>query len=186
MGFLGVYRAIYDYAPSAEGELAIGEGDLLYLLDKNDDDGWWKAKRKAGTDEEDEPEGLIPKNYVEAVSAWSSPLHAPSARATPIVVLLISSAPSRLPRSTMPMPSTSILARPTRNCLFLRMPSLRYLTTLILTGSLPASTTNMDLCRPTTSTLRRQTLTSAHHRPRHPRLCPCGPNLLLWTQRRAY
>ncbi|POR38528.1 Uncharacterized protein TPAR_01272, partial [Tolypocladium paradoxum] len=65
MGFLGVYRAIYDYAPQAEGELAIGEGDVLYVLSKNDDDGWWKAKKKAGADEEDEPEGLVPNNYVE-------------------------------------------------------------------------------------------------------------------------
>ncbi|PNY29294.1 Uncharacterized protein TCAP_00791 [Tolypocladium capitatum] len=65
MGFLGVYRAIYDYAPQAEGELAIGEGDVLYVLSKNDDDEWWKAKKKAGADDEDEPEGLVPNNYVE-------------------------------------------------------------------------------------------------------------------------
>lgn len=67
MCFLGVYRAIYDYAPQAEGELAIGEGDLLYVLENNEDDGWWKAKRKAGTDEDDEPEGLVPNNYIEPV-----------------------------------------------------------------------------------------------------------------------
>ncbi|KAM5356351.1 hypothetical protein ACJ41O_002997 [Fusarium nematophilum] len=65
MGFLGVYRAIYDYAPQAEGELAIGDGDLLYVLDKNGDDGWWKAKKKAGADDEEEPTGLVPNNYVE-------------------------------------------------------------------------------------------------------------------------
>ncbi|KAH7274674.1 hypothetical protein B0J15DRAFT_480438 [Fusarium solani] len=65
MGFLGVYRAVYDYAPQAEGELAINDGDLLYVLDKNGDDGWWKAKKKAGADDEDEPTGLVPNNYVE-------------------------------------------------------------------------------------------------------------------------
>lgn len=69
MGFLGVYRALFDYVPQAEGELAISEGDLLYLLDKEDDDGWWKAKKKAGADEDDEPEGLVPNNYVEKVRA---------------------------------------------------------------------------------------------------------------------
>lgn len=68
MGFLGVYRAVYDYAPQAEGELAINDGDLLYVLDKNGDDGWWKAKKKAGADDEDEPTGLVPNNYVEQVS----------------------------------------------------------------------------------------------------------------------
>jgi hypothetical protein len=67
MGFLGVYRALYDYAPRAEGELEIGEDDLLFVLEKNDDDGWWKAKKRAGTDEEDEPTGLVPHNYVEPV-----------------------------------------------------------------------------------------------------------------------
>lgn len=67
MGFLGVYRAIYDYAPQAEGELAITDGDLLYVLDNKGDDGWWRAKKKAGADDEDEPVGLVPNNYVEQV-----------------------------------------------------------------------------------------------------------------------
>ena len=68
MGFLGVYRALYDYVPQAEGELAINDGDLLYVLDKNGDDGWWKAKKKAGAEDEEEPTGLVPGNYVEEVS----------------------------------------------------------------------------------------------------------------------
>lgn len=67
MGFLGVYRALYDYEPRDSGELAITEGDLLYVLAKGDDDGWWKAKKKAGDEEDDEPTGLIPNNYVEEV-----------------------------------------------------------------------------------------------------------------------
>lgn len=71
MGFLGVYKAIYDYEPRDDGELAISEGDLLYVLEKNDDDGWWKAKKKAGPDEDDEPMGLVPNNYVEQVSTKS-------------------------------------------------------------------------------------------------------------------
>ncbi|KAH8199049.1 hypothetical protein TruAng_006787 [Truncatella angustata] len=65
MGFLGVYQAIYDYEPQGEGELAIKEGDVLYLLEKDGDDDWWKAKKKANADDEDEPSGLIPNNYVE-------------------------------------------------------------------------------------------------------------------------
>ncbi|KAF4555362.1 SH3 domain-containing protein 3 [Elsinoe fawcettii] len=65
MVFLGVYRAIYDYAPQGEGELEITEGDLLFVLEKSTDDDWWRAKKKAMSDEEDEPEGLIPNNYVE-------------------------------------------------------------------------------------------------------------------------
>ena len=66
MGYLGLYRAVYDYAPLSEGELELADGDLLFVLEKGDDD-WWKAKKKAMSDEEDEPEGLIPSNYVEEV-----------------------------------------------------------------------------------------------------------------------
>ncbi|KAL3465357.1 hypothetical protein BJX64DRAFT_253002 [Aspergillus heterothallicus] len=65
MGFIGVYTAIYDYHPQAQGELELREGDLLYILEKNNDDDWWKAKKKADRDDEDEPEGLVPNNYVE-------------------------------------------------------------------------------------------------------------------------
>ncbi|ROT37044.1 cytoskeleton assembly control protein SLA1 [Sodiomyces alkalinus F11] len=65
MGFQGIYRAIYDYAPQADGELSITEGDLLYILDKNFDDGWWRAKKKANAEDGDEPVGLVPNNYVE-------------------------------------------------------------------------------------------------------------------------
>lgn len=69
MGFIGVYRAIYDYSPQAAGELTIEDGDLLYIIEKGDDDGWWKAKKKAGVEDEDEPVGLVPHNYVEIVSS---------------------------------------------------------------------------------------------------------------------
>ncbi|KAK5987715.1 Actin cytoskeleton-regulatory complex protein sla1 [Cladobotryum mycophilum] len=71
MGFLGVYRAIYDYTPQADNELAIHQGDLLYVLEKNGDDGWWRAKKKAGADDEDEPTGLVPNNYVHEAESVS-------------------------------------------------------------------------------------------------------------------
>ncbi|KAI1350175.1 hypothetical protein F5Y01DRAFT_163898 [Xylaria sp. FL0043] len=65
MGFLGIYKAVYDYAPQSEGELTISEGDLLCVLEKSQEDDWWKAKKKASAEEEDEPVGLVPNNYVE-------------------------------------------------------------------------------------------------------------------------
>ncbi|KAJ5372096.1 hypothetical protein N7517_004102 [Penicillium concentricum] len=89
MGFIGVYSAVYDYQPQGAGELEIHEGDLLYILDKNADDDWWRAKKKAGREDEDEPEGLVPNNYVEEVSLveaaelhrWNAPVR-PAHRAT--------------------------------------------------------------------------------------------------------
>jgi actin cytoskeleton-regulatory complex protein SLA1 len=68
MVFLGIYRAIYDYSPQAENELPIQEGDLLFVLEKSEEDDWWRAKKKAQNESDDEPEGLIPSNYVEQVS----------------------------------------------------------------------------------------------------------------------
>lgn len=67
MGFLGVYKAIYDYVPQGASELAISEGDILYVLEKSGEDDWWKAKKKASGEDDDEPTGLIPNNYVEEV-----------------------------------------------------------------------------------------------------------------------
>lgn len=69
MVFLGIYRALYDYVPQGVGELAIKEGDLLFVLEKSSDDDWWRAKKKAPNEEEEEPEGLVPNNYLEEVSA---------------------------------------------------------------------------------------------------------------------
>ncbi|QSZ34155.1 hypothetical protein DSL72_005743 [Monilinia vaccinii-corymbosi] len=65
MGFLGVYTAIYNYVPAGEGELTINEGDVLYVLEKSTEDDWWKAKKKASAEDEDEPVGLIPNNYIQ-------------------------------------------------------------------------------------------------------------------------
>ncbi|KAI9681210.1 MAG: cytoskeletal protein binding protein [Caeruleum heppii] len=71
MGFLGVCRAIYDYAPQTDQELAIADGDLLFVLEKSAEDEWWKAKKRAKGEEDDEPVGLIPKNYIEE----AQPIH---------------------------------------------------------------------------------------------------------------
>ncbi|KAI9837697.1 MAG: cytoskeletal protein binding protein [Sclerophora amabilis] len=65
MGFLGVYNAVYDYTPQGDQELAIQEGDLLFVIDKSSEDGWWNAKKRAAGEDDDEPVGLIPNNYVQ-------------------------------------------------------------------------------------------------------------------------
>ena len=67
MAFVGVYRALYDYAPQSDEELEIKDGDLLFVLDKSSEDDWWRCKKKAASDDDDEPEGLVPNNYVEQV-----------------------------------------------------------------------------------------------------------------------
>lgn len=75
MGFVAICTALYDYQPQSSDELELKVGDVLYILEKSIDDDWWKAKKRAITEDEDEPEGLVPSYYVEA----SQPVHAAKA-----------------------------------------------------------------------------------------------------------
>jgi len=68
MTFISLCTALYDYHPQSEGELAIQEGELVYIVEKSTVDDWWKAKKRAVGDDEEEPLGLIPNNYVQEVS----------------------------------------------------------------------------------------------------------------------
>lgn len=67
MVFLSICTALYDYTPQDDNELAIKQGELIYILEKSAGDDWWKAKKRA-PGEAEEPVGLIPYNYVEEVS----------------------------------------------------------------------------------------------------------------------
>lgn len=68
MVFLSICTALYEYIPQNDNELAMSEGELIYILEKSTEDDWWKAKKRAPGEEEEEPVGLIPNNYVEEVS----------------------------------------------------------------------------------------------------------------------
>ncbi|KAL8837421.1 MAG: hypothetical protein Q9176_005727 [Flavoplaca citrina] len=65
MVFVSICTALYNYVPQGDSELALEEGDLVYVLEKSTEDDWWKAKKRARPDEDEEPIGLIPNNYVE-------------------------------------------------------------------------------------------------------------------------
>ncbi|KAJ1796106.1 hypothetical protein LPJ75_007308 [Coemansia sp. RSA 2598] len=68
MPLVEVRRAIYTYDPADSDELALKEGDVIYIL-SNDDPDWLQAKKKPG-EFEDGPEekGLVPANHTELVS----------------------------------------------------------------------------------------------------------------------
>lgn len=72
MTFISLCTALYDYHPQSEGELAIQEGELVYVVEKSSEDDWWKAKKRAVGEDEEEPIGLIPNNYVQEVSCLST------------------------------------------------------------------------------------------------------------------
>ncbi|KAG5439827.1 hypothetical protein PCANB_000109 [Pneumocystis canis] len=72
MPFIGVYRSLYPYQPQQNPELVVAENreleleenELLYILEKGED-LWWRAKKKAISDQEDGEVGLVPGNYLE-------------------------------------------------------------------------------------------------------------------------
>jgi len=66
MPFIDISRALFAYSPQSSDELQIEEDDLLYVLEKGDDD-WWKVKKKVPGDD-DGPVGLVPQNYLEQVA----------------------------------------------------------------------------------------------------------------------
>lgn len=57
--YLEKVLAIYDYNADKEDELTFQEGQVIYVLKKNDD-GWWEGVMEGIT-------GLFPGNYVEPV-----------------------------------------------------------------------------------------------------------------------
>ncbi|KAG1754074.1 uncharacterized protein EDB91DRAFT_435371 [Suillus paluster] len=62
--YLAVLKAFYDYEPQSEDELAITENQIVFLLERTDDD-WWKVKIKGDSQEEDSPSGFVPAAYVQ-------------------------------------------------------------------------------------------------------------------------
>ncbi|XP_065060536.1 osteoclast-stimulating factor 1-like isoform X2 [Rhopilema esculentum] len=68
-GHVQVVRALYNYNAQQEDELSFQEGDILYIIDKNNPSGWWRAK--VGS-----KEGMIPSNYVEeSTESVDHPMH---------------------------------------------------------------------------------------------------------------
>lgn len=65
MSFIGVYKALYAYAPQSSEELSVEENDILYLLEKSDVDDWWTVKKRVVGPDAEEPVGLVPSNYIE-------------------------------------------------------------------------------------------------------------------------
>lgn len=53
-------RALYDYHAQEEGELSFKKGDIIKLLEKDDEGGWWIGDLRGIM-------GLFPKNFVETV-----------------------------------------------------------------------------------------------------------------------
>ncbi|CEG65609.1 Putative Myosin-1 [Rhizopus microsporus] len=73
------YKAIYPFKSEEQGEIAFEKGDLLEIVEK-DENGWWLAKK-------DGIEGWVPSNYLEeyvAPKATSPPPPPPARRAAPL------------------------------------------------------------------------------------------------------
>ena len=53
-----LFVAKYDYSARTNGDMSIKRGDLLYIMNSDDED-WWLARAKHSGQE-----GYIPSNYV--------------------------------------------------------------------------------------------------------------------------
>lgn len=62
--YLAVLKVAYDYEPQSEDEIAVKEDQIVFLLEKTDDD-WWRVKVKTDSQSEELPSGLVPAAYVE-------------------------------------------------------------------------------------------------------------------------
>ncbi|KAI8820880.1 uncharacterized protein EV422DRAFT_67014 [Fimicolochytrium jonesii] len=64
MKVLAVCEALYDYEPQSDEELALVEGDLLLIIEKDDAD-WWMAVQRPKDTFADVKTGLVPASYVK-------------------------------------------------------------------------------------------------------------------------
>ncbi|KAF7724531.1 cytoskeletal protein binding protein [Apophysomyces ossiformis] len=63
MKYVQVCQALYDYESRTPDELTIRENDILYVLEKEDED-WWRAELKQHSDEAPGLVGLVPASYL--------------------------------------------------------------------------------------------------------------------------
>ncbi|KAI0032388.1 hypothetical protein K488DRAFT_50036 [Vararia minispora EC-137] len=69
--YLAVLKASYDYEPQSDDEVKVTESQILFLLERTDDD-WWKVKVKGASPDEEGPAGLVPAAYVEPAQLTST------------------------------------------------------------------------------------------------------------------
>ncbi|CAG8541360.1 16426_t:CDS:10, partial [Acaulospora morrowiae] len=71
-----MYKGLYDFMTEDDGELSFKKGDILEVMEK-DDNGWWLAKN-------DDGQGWVPSNYLEEVKvAAPKPVPVPAKRRPP-------------------------------------------------------------------------------------------------------
>ncbi|CEG82720.1 Putative Myosin I MyoA/Myo5 [Rhizopus microsporus] len=95
------YKAIYPFKSEEQGEIAFEKGDLLEIVEK-DENGWWLAKK-------DGIEGWVPSNYLEeyvAPKAASPPPPPPARRAAPLPPKTINNNNNTV-STPAPIPSTN-------------------------------------------------------------------------------
>lgn len=62
--FSGIARALYDYAPTSEGETSLTEEEVVFILDASSDPDWTLVRGK----DRDAPSGLVPASYLEQLT----------------------------------------------------------------------------------------------------------------------
>jgi hypothetical protein len=68
--YLAVLKAVYDYEPQSDDEIALTEDQVVFLLERCYDD-WWRVKIKGDSHRDESPVGLVPGPYLEQVKRIS-------------------------------------------------------------------------------------------------------------------
>jgi hypothetical protein len=70
---LGRCRALYTFEVTSEGSIRMEENEDLWVIEKDQGDGWTRVRRTNITTLDPMPEGFVPSSYIEVYELFSAP-----------------------------------------------------------------------------------------------------------------
>merc|ERR1711971_468076 len=70
---LGKCKAIYPFEVASEGSIPLEEGEDLWLIEKDQGDGWTRVRRLNVSHLDPMPEGFVPTSYIETTEMFDQP-----------------------------------------------------------------------------------------------------------------
>jgi len=70
---LGKCKAIYPFEAASEGSIPLEEGEDLWLIEKDQGDGWTRVRRLNVSHLDPMPEGFVPTSYIETTEMFDQP-----------------------------------------------------------------------------------------------------------------
>lgn len=70
---LGKCKALYPFEAASEGSIPLEEGEDLWLIEKDQGDGWTRVRRLNVSSLDPMPEGFVPTSYIETTELFDQP-----------------------------------------------------------------------------------------------------------------